>query len=292
MSSSFHLPPAMSPLVISEPVGRAWAHIMESYSPATIEFAGTLIVQLIFFWVPCVIYMSLDALFPRFSERHKIQPAPKQPTRSEILDCFSVVLKNQVISTALHGLMIYISTLTGKGAFRVDASIPPIHEIIRDLFISLLLREALFYYSHRVLHHPRLYPKIHKIHHRFTAPVALAAQYAHPIEQIVANILPITIPPQLLNSHILTFWIFMAYELIETTTVHSGYDFFLNAAKMHDLHHEKFLIYFGAIGVLDWFHGTDGSKMAAKRKAKGGAAVGKGVSEDKNGSVVKGDKSD
>ncbi|KAF3927664.1 hypothetical protein ABW21_db0202312 [Orbilia brochopaga] len=277
--STFHLPPKISPLALSNLLSETWSGIINSYSPATIEFVGTFILQLIFFWGPSAIYLSLDALFPRFSERHKIQPAPKQPTRAEIIHCLGLVVKNQIISTALHAVMIYVSTITGKSSFRVDASIPPLHEVVRDFIFSLAVREILFYYSHRILHHPRLYPKIHKVHHKFTAPVALAAQYAHPIEQIVANILPITIPPQLLHSHILTFWLFMAYELVETTTVHSGYDFFHNAAKKHDLHHEKFLIYFGALGVLDWLHGTDGSKMAAKRKVKSNVVTKEGKTE-------------
>ena len=119
------------------------------------------------------------------------------------------------------------------------------------------MREALFYYSHRLLHIPYLYVRIHKKHHRFTAPIALAAQFAHPIEQIFANALPISLPPQLLGSHVLTFWIFLAYELFNTVTVHSGYDFFHNKAKMHDLHHEKFNLNYGSVGLLDWVHGTD-----------------------------------
>ncbi|EWC47406.1 hypothetical protein DRE_00374 [Drechslerella stenobrocha 248] len=288
--SSLHLPPYLSPLGMPAPLVTGWAHVTDRYSPATIEFVGTLIIQLVFFWGPSAVYLSLDTLFPKFSESHKIQPAPKQPTRSELFHCLWLVLKNQILTTALHAGMIYISTLVGKPAFRIDASIPQLHEVVRDFLISLALREALFYYSHRILHHPRLYPRIHKVHHRFTAPVALAAQYAHPIEQIVANILPISLPPQLLNSHILTFWLFMAYELLETTTVHSGYDFFLNAAKKHDLHHEKFLIYFGALGVLDWLHGTDESKLA-RRKAKG-VVAGKGVSQEQVTAVLKESKSE
>lgn len=258
---------------LTEPLAKTWAQTVSTYNPILLEFWGTLLIQLIFFWGPSAVYLSLDTLFPSFSERHKIQPAPKQPTRSELIDCLGVVVKNQIISTGLHILLLFVSTLTGKQSFRFDATLPSAFEVVRDILFSLALREVLFYYSHRILHHPRLYPKIHKIHHRFTAPVALAAQYAHPIEQIVANILPITIPPQLLNSHILTFWLFMAYELLETTTVHSGYDFFLNAAKKHDLHHEKFLIYFGALGVLDWFHGTDGSARAAAKKNKAKVVV-------------------
>lgn len=37
--------------------------------------------------------------------------------------------------------------------------------------------------------------------------------------------------------------------------MHSGYDF--AGARMHDLHHEKFRVNYGALGLLDWVFGTD-----------------------------------
>ncbi|KAA8647745.1 hypothetical protein EYZ11_000184 [Aspergillus tanneri] len=235
---------------------RLWPSIVESYSPQSIEFVGTLVVQVLSFWSPSLIYLLLDVAWPSFSQRHKIQPAPKQPTRREIWKCFVVVAQNQLISSVLHLLQIHVLR-RGVPSYRVESSLPAFPELIRDLFISLLMREALFYYGHRFLHQPYFYVRIHKRHHQFTAPIALAAQYAHPIEQIFANALPITLPPQLLGSHVLTFWLYLAYELFNTATVHSGYDFFHNKAKMHDLHHEKFNLNYGSIGLLDWFHGTD-----------------------------------
>lgn len=42
-----------------------------------------------------------------------------------------------------------------------------------------------------------------------------------------------------------------------TATVHSGFDFFGGKARMHDLHHEKFNLNYGSLGLLDWVHGTD-----------------------------------
>jgi sterol desaturase/sphingolipid hydroxylase (fatty acid hydroxylase superfamily) len=82
---------------------------------------------------------------------------------------------------------------------------------------------------------------------------------------LFANVIPIALPPQILKSHILTNWAFLAFELLETATVHSGYDFLAGSAKKHDLHHEKFLVNFGSLGVLDWVHGTEklGKKIAA-----------------------------
>ncbi|KAB8071786.1 putative C-4 methylsterol oxidase [Aspergillus leporis] len=232
----------------------SWATIVRSYSPQSIEFVGTLIIQILSFWIPSLIYLSLDLFFPSFSQRHKIQPAPKQPTRQDIQKCFAVVAQNQLLTSTLH--LVQLSLLK-RSSYKINSSFPTITEVIQDFAISLLLREALFYYGHRFLHRPYFYVRIHKQHHKFTAPIALAAQYAHPIEQIFANALPISLPPQMLGSHILTFWIFLAYELFNTATVHSGYDFFSNKAKMHDLHHEKFNLNYGSIGLLDWVHGTD-----------------------------------
>lgn len=38
--------------------------------------------------------------------------------------------------------------------------------------------------------------------------------------------------------------------------VHSGYDFAGGVARMHDLHHERFVGNYGTIGVLDRVYGT------------------------------------
>lgn len=235
-----------------------WSGIVNSYSPQRIEFLGTLLVQILAFWLPSIFYLCLDAIAPSFSQKHKIQPAPKQPTRRDILRCFLVVTQNQILSSVLHLGLLFVSSKAGsRSSYRVETSLPGAAEFVRDFLISILIRETMFYYSHRLLHVPYFYRKIHKKHHRFTAPIALAAQFAHPLEQIFANALPISLPPQLLKSHVLTFWAFLAWELFNTATVHSGYDFFHNKAKMHDLHHEKFNLNYGSVGLLDWVHGTN-----------------------------------
>jgi sterol desaturase/sphingolipid hydroxylase (fatty acid hydroxylase superfamily) len=81
----------------------------------------------------------------------------------------------------------------------------------------------------------------------------------------VADTLPVVLPPVLLHAHGLTAWAFAAFELLETSTVHSGYDFFSGAARKHDRHHERFNVNFGTLGFLDWLHGTDGKPRADKK---------------------------
>jgi sterol desaturase/sphingolipid hydroxylase (fatty acid hydroxylase superfamily) len=74
---------------------------------------------------------------------------------------------------------------------------------------------------------------------------------------LIANLLPIIIPVIIVRAHMITFWVFLSMMLIETSTVHSGYDFWPNLAKKHDRHHEVFIWNFGAcIDWFDWLHGT------------------------------------
>ncbi|KAI9925461.1 hypothetical protein ASPWEDRAFT_41549 [Aspergillus wentii DTO 134E9] len=256
--------------IVSVTLGKVenlWFNIVSSYSPLSIEFIGTLLVQTTFVWLLSLCYISLDTLFPSFSQRHKIQPAARQPSRHDIWRCVVVVAQNQVLMSSIHLIQLLALNRLGyrSSAYRVEASFPTVTEVFRDIILSGLMREVIYYYNHRLLHSSsRLYIQIHKKHHQFTAPFALATQFAHPLEHLLTNVLPVTLPPEMLGSHVLTFWISMALHLFSAVTVHSGYDFFNNMAKAHDLHHEKFNLHYGTMGLLDWIHGTDKHKKDRK----------------------------
>lgn len=231
-----------------------WASCSLEYPPGLIEFGATILSQLVGFWLVCSIYLAIDLTFPEFSNRHKLQSERRQPSWAAIKECIWHVLIATLSSEAIHFSVLYLQDFQFS-FFSTAPELPPLIEVATHYAIALLLREVLFYTSHRALHHPRIYARIHKQHHKFTAPMAFAAQYAHPIEHLLANTLPIVLPMMLMRSHVLTFSLFLTSQLVETSSVHSGYDF--AAARAHDLHHEKFRMNYGALGIMDWVLGTD-----------------------------------
>jgi sterol desaturase/sphingolipid hydroxylase (fatty acid hydroxylase superfamily) len=118
----------------------------------------------------------------------------------------------------------------------------------------ILVIDVWFYWTHRLLHYGGLYTLVHKMHHRFTAPTAVAAVYAHPVEFIVGNLAGVVFGPIVTNAHPYTAYAWVALSLVSTCGAHSGYTFF-SAAK-HDAHHKYFNCNYGVGPICDTLFGT------------------------------------
>ncbi|XP_035659138.1 fatty acid hydroxylase domain-containing protein 2-like [Branchiostoma floridae] len=220
---------------------------------------GTLLVPSLVFWLVNGFLLVVDMTGqPAALLRYKIQEEKNVPVDPvKLWKTVKLVLFNQFIVT---GLVIFLTapTLFHWRGMPCGRELPWFHWVLVELIVFVLVEEVMFYYSHRLLHQPAMYKRIHKKHHEWTAPIGIVAVYAHPVEHILSNVLPVAAGPILMGSHVATVWLWFCLALTTTSISHSGYHFpLLPSPEAHDFHHAKFNQCYGVMGVLDRLHGTD-----------------------------------
>lgn len=152
--------------------------------------------------------------------------------------------------------------------------IPHLTIWVRDFFIANLCTVTSFYWIHRAMHHKSIYKYVHKQHHNFNVSIGIAAEHAHPIEDIVANYFPTLSGCLLMGSHAIVLWAWISFRLFETIDSHSGYHFewslfnrmfAAKGANRHDYHHSHNQGCYGAY-MWDRLMGTDLEYLEFEKK--------------------------
>ncbi|KAL3926758.1 MAG: hypothetical protein SGPRY_003148 [Prymnesium sp.] len=230
-----------------------------------------------FFLFPFLIYglllLPLELWQPAntVARNYKIQPE-KLVDRSRIWHVVVVSLSDLVMIGLPYVLGLSHVSVFSRGTLgvRIEGELPSYSERAWMLLAHLLVNEILFFYAHWALHIGVFYRKIHKIHHEFTAPYALAALYAHPIEFVVADLIPFTAGFLIFRPHSFFVFMWIVGACLGTQTHHSGYRLpwiagFDEQPNFHDFHHKRFNCCYGNVGWFDALHGTSKPYFEAKR---------------------------
>lgn len=123
--------------------------------------------------------------------------------------------------------------------------------LVLSVPIMLFIHDTYFYWMHRLMHHPRLYPYVHRVHHLSVNPSPWAAYAFHPAEAVIeAGILPLLL--LILPIHPIALVSFVSLMLWFNVYGHLGYELFprglyrhplgrwLNSSVYHNRHHERF----------------------------------------------------
>lgn len=215
-------------------------------------------VPALVFWVFSGLLLVVDTTGkPSFISRYRIQAGKNEPVDPvKLRQAVSTVLVNQFM-ISFPMVVFFYPFLKWRGD-PCRRELPTFHCFLLELAVFTLMEEVLFYYSHRLFHHPVLYRKIHKKHHEWTAPIAVISLYSHPVEHVVSNMLPLMVGPFVMGSHLSSITVWFSLALINTILTHCGYHLpFLPSPEFHDYHHLKFNQCYGVLGVLDHLHGTD-----------------------------------
>lgn len=224
-------------------------HLSEERIPGFFETAGsnTIAMGLHYLFLAGLAWILCYVLFKqRWLHRKIVMRFPESADiRREIrYSCFSFLISGLVaggtVWAAQQGWTRMYVRVADHGWIWFWASI----------VVTIFLHDAYFYWTHRLMHHPRLFPIFHRVHHLSHNPSPWAAYAFDPAEAFVqAGILPLT--ALLIPIHPLAFAIFMMWQLTDNILAHTGYEiyprwlmktplkFFLNTPTHHAMHHEK-----------------------------------------------------
>ncbi len=164
----------------------------------------------------------------------------------------------------------------------LDTGVPFPHwtKMAYQIAIFFVLEDTWHYWFHRAFHWGPLYKYVHKIHHQYSAPFGLAAEYASPIEIMALGLGTVGSPILWCiitqDLHLITVYTWIILRLFQVIDAHSGYDFpwslhnfvpFWAGAHHHDVHHEKFIgNYASSFRWWDYFMDTEAGPEAAKAR--------------------------
>ncbi|MCM0604932.1 MAG: sterol desaturase family protein [Xanthomonadaceae bacterium] len=117
--------------------------------------------------------------------------------------------------------------------------------------VAMFIHDSYFYWMHRIVHHPKLFPLIHRVHHDSNPPTPWAAFSFHWSESILeALIFPVLV--FVLPLHIGAVLFMLVFMTITSVINHLGYEtypkwlreskigkYFISATH-HQTHHSEF----------------------------------------------------
>jgi methylsterol monooxygenase len=225
-------------------------------------FAGTYVVHGL-----ALLPFDVSAWLHARAKPWRLQSAPPQVLRdtSKLLRTLG---KNFVFifffcgALALHAERAQGSSGAVFGPESGVPALPSKAEQLKYILTGIAWNEVNFYYLHRLLHHPRLYASVHKMHHEYTAPFALMAIYCHPVELVLADLWPFLGFIFFWRVHLFFIYCWIAAAIVGTQTHHCGYKFPWFADSLsdqpdyHDMHHKVFTKNYGNLPIFDYLHGT------------------------------------
>lgn len=172
------------------------------------------------------------------------------PKRSQLVKEFAYSMST-VIIFSLVGLGIFSANRAGYTRIYHKISDYGIFYMIISFVITLLFHDFYFYWTHRLMHHKKIFKHVHRVHHESTNPSPWAAYSFHPWEAVIqALVFPIMVFTLPLHPFVLT--LFLTYMIVRNVIGHLGFEIFpkgftknkwfgwTTAVTHHDIHHERF----------------------------------------------------
>ncbi|KAI9294182.1 sterol desaturase [Neoconidiobolus thromboides FSU 785] len=226
-------------------------------------------------YIPYMIYDQIPSL-----QKYKLQE-DKVVTSEERWHCTRQVLFVHFFYAGAYIVFFYpVAKTLGLDFFKIP--FPDWKELFVHLAVCFIVEDSWHYWLHRAMHYGPFYKYIHKVHHEYSAPFGIAAEYAHPIEVALLGLGSFLGPMLILgvsgNMHAITAEAFVALRICQAVEAHSGYDLpwslhniipFWAGAEHHDFHHQAFVdCYASSFRWNDSIFGTDSKYHSARERMR------------------------
>ncbi len=119
-----------------------------------------------------------------------------------------------------------------------------------SLIAMIVGQDAYIYWTHRIMHHPRLFRRFHRRHHRSHNPSPFTA-YSFDLGEAVVMVAFVVAWPLIVPTPWPVISLFMLHQIFRNTLLHAGYELmparadgrpmfdWLTTTVHHDLHHAQ-----------------------------------------------------
>jgi len=160
-------------------------------------------------------------------------------------------VSTMLIFAAVPLLLIYNPEIRPHTKYYTDIRQYGLPWFIAAFFIMLIMHDTYFYWTHRLMHHKRIFPYVHLVHHQSVNPSPWAAYSFNPLEALVeAGIVPVILfPIPITKYHLSLFFLFM---IVYNVYGHLGWELYpkgfskhwlgkwINTSVNHNQHHQYF----------------------------------------------------
>lgn len=237
------------------------------------------------FWyglMACGVWLFYFVLFPRRYRHRRI--AAHVPSGRQVAREIAQSLRSIAIFGLVAGVVVF-AAYSGWTRLYVGVERYGWPWFFLSIAVMVVVHDTYFYWTHRLMHHPLLFRRIHRTHHQSRSPTPWAAYAFSPAEALIqAGIGPLivcTIPV-----HPAAFALFMGWQIAFNVFGHCGHEvqpgwflrspagWVLNSVTHHALHHEKFRANYGLyFNVWDRLMGTNHPDYERRfREATSGSA--------------------
>ena len=153
-----------------------------------------------------------------------------------------------IVIFALNGYGVHLGARHGLFTIMPGPPAADLVQAVATLVLMIVAHDTYFYWTHRAMHHPRLFRFFHRTHHRSHTPTPWAAYaFDWPEAAVQAGFLPLFL--LVVPVHGVVLFVFIAHMILRNVMGHAGVELFprgwarsrwlawITVTVHHDLHH-------------------------------------------------------